>query len=396
MLYYLLKGLLRPALRVFYAHATDAGPESLPEAGPLIVVANHPNTLMAPLPVGMLWRRQLHFLTNSRFFTSVGGWVLRASGAIPLYRQEDHAAAPAGERPAGGLRNPQRAANNDASFRASFELLSAGGALLIFPEGSSVLTRRLRPVKSGAARIALGAEARHDWQLGVRIVPVGLNYAAADRFRSRVYRRVGPPIRVADYRARYEANPSAAIRALTADLRRALDQQLHAPRTDADEALLRALEALLPGLLSLLPLVPLVPLPPRTDRPAARASSSTAGPEFALVGALLGTLHWLDGRDPARGQALRQRLLDQQHARHRAGLAPGAPLNLPPPHGGARARLVAVLGGPVWAWGVPHHAMAYRLPAYLAQRLTREAEFIASLTMVLGMLLLPLFYGAQT
>ncbi len=387
MLYYLLKGLLRPALRVFYAQATDAGPEALPETGPLVVVANHPNTLMDPLLVGMLWRRQLHFLTNSRFFTSVGGWVLRASGAIPLYRQEDHAAT-AGERPAGGLTNPQRAARNDASFRASFELLSAGGALLIFPEGSSVLTRRLRPVKSGAARIALGAEARHDWQLGVRIVPVGLNYAAADRFRSRVYRRVGPPICVADYRTRYEANPSAAIRALTAEVRRALDQQLHAPRTDDDEALVRVLEALLPVLLPLLPL--------RADGPAAPASSPTAGQEFALVGALRHTLHWLDGHDPARGQALRQRLLDYQQACHRAGMAPGAPLDLPPPGIAARAGLTRLLGGPVWAWGILHHGLAYGLTAYLARRLTREAEFTASLTMVLGMVLLPLFYGVQT
>lgn len=363
LLYDVLKVLLRPALRVFYAQTDVEGRAHLPETGPLVVVANHPNTLMDPLLVGMLWRRRLRFLTSSRFFRSVGGWVLRAAGAIPLYRQEDHAAA----EPAARLSGSQRAARNDDSFRASFDLLAAGGALLIFPEGSSVLTHHLRPFKSGAARIALGAEARHGWRLGVQLVPVGLNYAAAPHFRSALFRRVGAPIAVAAYRARYEANPAAAIRALTQDLRRALAEQLLVPPAAADDWLLPALAPFgQPG--------------------------GTARQAFAHTRALLQALAGQAGEAPARAQALHRRLGTYHRARQRLGLAPATPLTAP----AAGVGWGLVLGALPAGWGALHHYPAYWLPAWLARRLTPDVEFVAAIRVVLGMLLLPICYGLPT
>jgi 1-acyl-sn-glycerol-3-phosphate acyltransferase len=363
LLYDVLKVLLRPALRVFYAQTDVEGRAHLPETGPLVVVANHPNTLLDPLLVGMLWRRRLRFLTSSRFFKSVGGWVLRAAGAIPLYRQEDHAAA----EPAVRLTGTQRAARNDDSFRASFDLLAAGGALLIFPEGSSVLTHHLRPFKSGAARIALGAEARHGWRLGVQLVPVGLNYAAAPHFRSALFRRVGAPIAVAAYRARYEANPAAAIRALTQDLRRALAEQLLVTPTAADDKLLSAL-------------APFVP------------AGFAARQAFAHTRTLLQALAGLMVHAPARAQALHRRLEVYYRARRRLGLAPNAALDAPSAGGAGRL----LLGGVPAGWGVLHHYPAYWLPARLALRLTTDVEFVAAIRVALGMLLLPLCYGLPT
>jgi glycerol-3-phosphate O-acyltransferase / dihydroxyacetone phosphate acyltransferase len=378
MLYYLLKELLRPALRIFYTPSTVKGREHLAETGPLVVVANHPNTLMDPLLVGMLWRRQLRFLTSSRFFVGFGDWVLRSSGAIPLYRQEDHGPSASADSAAARLTGVQRSARNEDSFRATFDLLQAGGALLIFPEGSSILTRRLRPFKSGAARIALGAEARHDWQLGVQIVPVGLNYAAADRFGSRLTRHVGPPISVVAYRKAYEANPSAAIRALTEELRRALSAQLIVPTTTADEDLLRALAPLLPDLRA-------AALPHQPN---------AADADFILPQSVLQALTWLATHEPQRGQALRQRLTRYHHTRHRLRLTMTAETPLQALT--ATTVLTALLGSPLWAWGLLNNFVAYGLPTTLAPRLTRDAEFRASIIMGLGMVSVPLGYGLQT
>ncbi len=377
MLYYFLKGLLRPALRVFYRQTAVEGRAGLPEAGPLLVVANHPNTLMDPLLVGMLWRRQLRFLTSSRFFVGFGGWVLRAAGAIPLYRQEDTTADDTtGARAGTRLTGVQRSARNEASFRATFELLKAGESLLIFPEGSSVLTRRLRPFKSGAARIALGAEARHDWQLGLQIIPVGLDYAAADHFRTRLSRRIGPPIQVATYRAAYEANPSAAIRALTEAVRGALTAQLLVTRSPADEAVLRALPALLPDLRA-----PLTRL------------SSPHDADFHLSQSLLHALTQLDARAPYHSHTLRRRLTTYQRARQQLRLTAETSWQ---PISAVSAVLMGVLGSPVWLWGMLNNAAAYALPTTLARRLTTETEFRASIIMVTGMLSVLLCYGAQT
>jgi len=378
--YYFLKFLLRPALRLFYAQTAVEGRQHVPEEGPLVVVANHPNTLLDPLLVGMLWRRQLHFLTSSRFFRSIGGWVLRASGAIPLFRQEDYK-ADADKTAPEKLTHAQRLARNDSSLRATHELLGAGGALLIFPEGTSFPTRRLRPLKSGVARIALGAEARHDWQLGVRILPVGLNYSAAWQFRSRLLLRVGEPIRVADYQASYEANPPATVRTLMDAIRRALEQQLAVTGSEKDEKLLEALHAVA------------APCPQGLS-----GSRPDAAQEFRHLRALNEMMSWLTGHEPARAAALRRRVHAFRNALRRLGLAPGVPLDLPGPGWWkAIGQLLGLLAGsPLWLWGMANHYAASLLPVLLGRRVNKEEEFVAPIMLGVGMLTFPLLYCGQT
>ena len=64
--------------------------------------------------------------------------------------------------------------------------------MAIFPEGRASDEVRLLPVKTGAARIALGSRAAG--AEGLRIVPVGLIYEDKSTARARVYVRVGVPI----------------------------------------------------------------------------------------------------------------------------------------------------------------------------------------------------------
>ena len=62
-----------------------------------------------------------------------------------------------------------------------------------FPEGISHDEPELQPLKTGAARIALGAMERHG-PLPVRIVPVGLTFEEKGVFRSRALLVVGEAI----------------------------------------------------------------------------------------------------------------------------------------------------------------------------------------------------------
>jgi 1-acyl-sn-glycerol-3-phosphate acyltransferase len=63
--------------------------------------------------------------------------------------------------------------NLDA-FAACFAHLREGGAIGIFPEGEASDEAHLLPIRTGAARIALGAHSRG--AMGLQIVPVGLIY----------------------------------------------------------------------------------------------------------------------------------------------------------------------------------------------------------------------------
>lgn len=80
-------------------------------------------------------------------------------------------------------------------FNAVYEELSNGGCIGIFPEGGSHDRSNLLPLKAGAALMSLGALAR-DPTCGLSIVPCGMNYFHAHKFRSRGVIEFGRPIHV--------------------------------------------------------------------------------------------------------------------------------------------------------------------------------------------------------
>jgi 1-acyl-sn-glycerol-3-phosphate acyltransferase len=106
--------------------------------------------------------------------------LLIAVGAIPVYRQQDS-------------QDPGHTEKNADMFSACHEALAQGACIVVFPEGESHAGSELKKLKTGVARIALGAE-QHRGPLGLRIVPVGLNFDARQKFRSRVLISIGKPV----------------------------------------------------------------------------------------------------------------------------------------------------------------------------------------------------------
>jgi glycerol-3-phosphate O-acyltransferase / dihydroxyacetone phosphate acyltransferase len=80
-------------------------------------------------------------------------------------------------------------------YNAVFDELEAGGLIGMFPEGGSHDRPDLLPLKAGVAIMALGAEAKHPG-CDVKIIPVGMNYFHAHKFRSRAVIEFGHPIEV--------------------------------------------------------------------------------------------------------------------------------------------------------------------------------------------------------
>lgn len=80
-------------------------------------------------------------------------------------------------------------------YEAVFDRLKGGGAVGIFPEGGSHDRTELLPLKAGVAIMALGALAANpDSEL--KIVPCGMNYFHAHKFRSRAVIEFGNPVEV--------------------------------------------------------------------------------------------------------------------------------------------------------------------------------------------------------
>ncbi|KAI4089804.1 MAG: hypothetical protein LQ344_005169 [Seirophora lacunosa] len=80
-------------------------------------------------------------------------------------------------------------------YNAVFDRLNAGGCIGIFPEGGSHDRTELLPLKPGVAIMALGSlVANPDSDL--KIIPCGMNYFHAHKFRSRAVVEFGAPVEV--------------------------------------------------------------------------------------------------------------------------------------------------------------------------------------------------------
>jgi 1-acyl-sn-glycerol-3-phosphate acyltransferase len=195
------------ALRGFY-RVRMAGVR-VPASGPVLLVANHPNSLMDPAAVAAAAGRPVRFLAKAPLFThSSVGWLIRGSGAIPVYRPSDDPGDPA------------ITGRNVDTFRAAHEALAAGDAIGIFPEGLSHSEPSLGPLKTGAARLALGAAPLAG--IAFPIIPVGFSFREKERFRSEALGVIGAPIEWSDLAG--AGDEPGAVRELTARIDAGLRQ----------------------------------------------------------------------------------------------------------------------------------------------------------------------------
>ena len=189
--------------RGFYRLTVDG--TRVPRSGPVLLLANHPNSLVDAVVVAAVAQRPVRFLAKAPLFSDPKvGWLVRASGAIPVYRQAD---------------DPALMSRNADMFRAVHAALAAGSAIALFPEGISHSSPSLAPLRTGAARIALGAAAERGSTFP--ILPVGIVLRDKATFRSDAHVVIGAPVDWDDLAGAGPAD-SAAVQSLTARLDAAL------------------------------------------------------------------------------------------------------------------------------------------------------------------------------
>ncbi|MBJ6144287.1 lysophospholipid acyltransferase family protein [Hymenobacter sp. BT559] len=372
MLFYtVMKPVVRLGLRVFFRRLEVRHRQRLRLPGPLMLCSNHPNTLMDPLVTAVQRHQPIAFLAKSTFFKNpVLGAIMRSGNCIPIYRRQDAE----GE---GASTARQLAASNEASFGRCYDYLERGGTVMIFPEGTSVSERRLRPLKTGAARIALGAEARHDFKLGLKLVCVGTNYFDPTRFRSDVLLNVAPPIVVADYAARYHEDPAAAADELTEEIRQRLTRRLVISRAAEDDELAQQVERTFGDHLN-----------PDDD-------PTTLYDNFELSRTLLDAVAWFEQHNPNRLAALRT-ALGQYLASLQAYRLEDDDLDQTQRPGARLADFLnLVLGLPVWLYGLITNYVPYKIPAQVARRATKDTEFIAAILLGVGIITFPVAYAIE-
>ena len=281
--------LLRFTLRIFFRRVETEGLERVPTAGPVMFVLNHPNSLVDPVFILSLAPRPVSFLAKAPLFRiPLVGWLVREAGSIPVERKQD---------PGADL------SKNREMFARVRAHLSRGGAVALFPEGTSHSDPRMKPIKTGAARIALGVTSERP----LRIQPVGLFYTDKQTFRSEALVYFGEPFEVLPAPLDAAGEPPAEdVRTLTDRVGKALGEvTLQADAFEAHDFVART-ERILAS-------------QRRANDDAPRPELSE---EFAFRRRVLNGYDALKARDPNRLEAIRRRVLRYEDRLRGAGIDP--------------------------------------------------------------------------
>jgi glycerol-3-phosphate O-acyltransferase / dihydroxyacetone phosphate acyltransferase len=346
-----LRTFLRALLRVFFRRIELAGAERVPAAGPAMLVANHPSSLVDPVLLLAFAPRQVAFLAKEPIFRiPVIGRAARALDSIPVYRAMDGA-------------DPRR---NVETFSRARALLRQGGVLALFPEGTSHDDPRMKPLRTGAARIALGAASTGDG-LAISIVPVGLVFTDKPTFRSQVLLSFGAPIEVKPAALSTEGEP------FPRDVR-----ELNARIQDGLAALV--LQAESEGALA---------LAAAAERMVSQGDEVPLAERVALRRRLLGGRAWLAAHDPALLASLEDRVRRHLALLDAAGLSGPEPLERLRAAALGRAGLHLLLA-PAALAGALLHAAPWRAVDFLARRMAPgDQSMIATHKLGLGLVLYP-------
>ena len=177
MLYSLIKLPIRLALRIFCVNKQIIHPEFLKQKGPLLLVANHPNSFLDAIIIAAHFEEPIHFLARGDAFRKP--WhntFLRLLHMIPIYRISE------------GRENLYK---NEYAFARSAELLKQGHIVLIFIEGICLNTHVLQPFKKGAARIASMVVQE---QYPLNVMPVTVTYNSFTAFGKNIRMHLAEPI----------------------------------------------------------------------------------------------------------------------------------------------------------------------------------------------------------
>jgi len=223
----IIVALLRFALRIYFKKIEVTGVEHVPTDSPVIFVLNHPNALVDPVFLLCLTPRPVSFLAKAPLFRMpVIGYFVRQLDSLPVYRRQDEG---------------EDVSKNQETFIAARKLLAAGGTIGICPEGVSHNDPGLKPIKTGAARISLGAVSTGEVN-NLQIVPAGLYYTSKTSFRSSALLYFGKPIAVEPIKMDEHGNPPRdAVRELSNRIEQSLREVIvDAQQNEALQTIARA------------------------------------------------------------------------------------------------------------------------------------------------------------
>lgn len=359
MLYRILKFIIGNGMRLYYREIMVKGKIELNQNGPMIIVANHPNTLIDAWIIAYHVKKPVYYLTKGTFFNnSFKKWILGKLYMIPINRPMD---------------SKTLGVDNRSSFEACYEVLENGGTLVIFPEGNSMMENTLRDLKTGAARIALEVQKRNKIKEHIKICPVGFFYSKGHRFRSSVLANVGEAFKIETFASKYIDEPSETAKVLTNEIRAAIENLIigtdHQDQEIFIERILQALQTF-----------------------NKFKNIEVKQQEYKLVKQ---RIHELQIHEPSIYFEIEAKLMKLEWSIDHLRIHPKAILEAKNESYLIRYLLnplFILIGFPIFIFGALFHIFPFKLTQLLMPKLVTTKEYYAPVAILIGLVLYPLNY----
>ena len=366
MIYALLKIITKLALKVYFRKIHIKGLEHIPKDGPLIIVSNHPSSFLDPVSIALFVNREINFLAKGSLFKNkFVAKVLSNLNMTPVYRAQD---------------DSKLLTKNNQVFKACYNKLQANGVLMIFPEGTSEHERKLRPIKTGTARIALGAAKENDYNLNVKILPVGLNYTKSSKFRSELFIQFDRPIESKDYFKEHQEFDKKAVKTLTNQIEVRIKNLI--VDTDEYESLVEKVESLY-----------------RNEMPF-EAEEESKFSEVKFSQDIVTGIKYFQKNDPILFHQVKTKIDDYFLTLEEVGVSDKSFQNKENLNSlrlySLKTILILFLGFPIWLFGFINSFIPYKLPRIIALKISDSTAFYGALLMGLGTILFTVFYSIMT
>ena len=368
MFYGLIKLISLAGVYTFFRRISPQHVNNIPTDTPVIFVSNHPNTMIDPLVVGTTCNRKLFFFAKSTLFNNpLSKWLLPKLQLVPVYRKQD---------------DPSQINRNEDTFEKGFQILKNNGAFLIFPEGVSTGDRTLSKIKTGAARIGFGAMVKNNWELNVTMIPVGLSYSNAIKFKSNVIVRYGSPINLKTFEQQYDLDEFDAVNQLTNQIETALSKLTTNVNDLASEEIVSALELIYKKeLMADLGL-----------------DSRNKSDDFSATKGLVNGVEWYFKNKPDKVEEFKEKF---QNYQNHLSLLKLKDEFLDPSNKSItffeRIQIVTyiILGFPIYLYGIINNIIPYKLPRLIAKQFARRKSEIAPTKLITGIGVFVIYYTLE-
>lgn len=362
------KKICKLTMIVFYRSYEVSGEESLPDNRGVILCVNHVNALIDGAVLQASTDKNIRTLARDGLFKNpLFKPFLEMIGAVPIYRRET---------------DKTDTSKNQDTFARCYELLAENQTLVIFPEGQSHSKSYVQEIKTGAARMALGAIEKNG--VAPIVIPVGMTFSRQKRQRTEVLVSYGEPI---DLTTPKDMSEYDTVHLITSRVRLGIQAVTLNTQSWKDLDLVKRLEKFFSLRLS------------KAENKDENEARTTLSERFQALQQLIEVQELLKQYEPEKIRSLISKLRVFERLCQACGISSYhlaikyQPLLLIIYI--LRTLAIVLIGFPIALWGIINSIAPYLLTQMLTKIVTKKIDQHDTAWVMLGMLSFGVFWGLQ-